>query len=339
MARPHSLMLWSVAFALLAAASLSAAQTKEAKEPKQKHAKSSVAKATSHESDDPFAGPEKRSAPAAKPKSHRSDDPFAPSEKQAATATKKAQKPVVKALRPEENVARIEAALASPTEICFVEAPLQEVIDFLKEQHNIEIQVDTKALEDAGIGTDSPVTVDLKRISLRSALNLILHKLNLTWIIADEVLIFTTPEEAENRMSTSVYDVADLVVCRDDHDALWDDFDALIQIMTATIKPTSWEAVGGPGNVKGNALGTAKVLVVSQTRDVHEEVARLLKGIREIAKKNPNAGTPRRNRPHADKTSGPHSKLLASGTAGNSGKLTTAAAKTAGASGGPTQGK
>ena len=109
--------------------------------------------------------------------------------------------------------------------------------------------------------------------------------------------MITTPEEAENHLNTKVYDVADLVVCRDEHDALWDDYDALIEIITSTIKPTTWDGVGGPGAIKGNALGTAKVLVVSQTRDVHEEIADLLKNIREIAKKNPNAGTPRRNRP------------------------------------------
>jgi hypothetical protein len=305
MARPHSLMLWSVVFAFLAAASLCAAQPKEPKgprEPKQKHAKSSVAKAESHEPDDPFGGAEAaKEEPVAAKKAapHHGGGAVARPEKHPAPSAKKPPRPVVKALRPVENVARIEAALAGPTEVTFVEAPLTDVIDVLKAQHNIEIQIDTRALEDVGIGTDSPVTIDLKGISLRSVLNLILHKLNLTWIIADEVLIITTPEEAENRLDTKVYDVSDLVVCRDDHDALWDDYDALIDIITATIKPTSWEAVGGPGAVRGNALGTAKVLIVSQTQDVHEGIVSLLKGIREIAKKNPNAGTPRRNKPVA----------------------------------------
>jgi len=196
-------------------------------------------------------------------------------------------------------VARIEAALASPTEICFVEAPLQEVLDSLKEQHHIEIQIDTKALEDAGIGTDSPVTIDLKGISLRSALNLMLRKLNLTSVIEDEVLAITTVEEAENRLNTKVYDVADLVVCRDDHDVPWEDYGALVDIITSTIKPTSWDEMGGPGAIRGYTLGTAKVLIVSQTQDVHEEIANLLKGIREVAKKNPNASTPRRSKPIA----------------------------------------
>ena len=65
--------------------------------------------------------------------------------------------------------ARIRKALDQPTSIEFVEAPLQDVIDYLKDLHGIEIQIDTKALEDASIGPDTPVTRNLKGITLKSA--------------------------------------------------------------------------------------------------------------------------------------------------------------------------
>jgi hypothetical protein len=42
-------------------------------------------------------------------------------------------------------------------------------------------------------------------------------------------------------------------------------------------------------------MGTAKAIVVSQTRRVHEEIADLLVKIREVAKKTPNAGPPVRD--------------------------------------------
>jgi hypothetical protein len=334
MARPHSLMLWSVVFAFLAAASLCAAEAKEAKP---KHAKAPAARTAPQQSDDPFAGPEERSVPAAKAAPHRSDDPFARREKRAAPSAKKPARAVVKALRPGENVTRIEAALASPTELDFVETPLQEVIDYLKTQYGIEIQLDAKAVDDVGIGTDVPVTVDLKGISLRSALNLVLRRLNLTWTIEDEVLMITTPEEAENRLDTRVYDVADLVACRDDHDVPWDDYDTLIDTIASTIKPRTWEMEGGPGSIKGATLGTARVLVVSQTRDVQDEIVSLLKGIREIAKRNPNAGAPRRNRP-SEKTSPAKPRLL-TGEGSHDGAPTAAAPKKAADAGVPTQEK
>ena len=56
------------------------------------------------------------------------------------------------------------------------------------------------ALEEIGVGTDEPVTVNLHNISLRSALRLMLKNLQLTYIIQDEVLMITTPEEAEKRI-------------------------------------------------------------------------------------------------------------------------------------------
>lgn len=107
---------------------------------------------------------------------------------------------------------KIEDALKSPTQLEFIETPLQDVIDYLKDMHKIEIQIDSKALGDVGIGTDSPVTKNLKGISLRSALRLMLHELGLTYLIKDEVLLITTPEEAENQLTTKVYPVADLVL-------------------------------------------------------------------------------------------------------------------------------
>ena len=191
----------------------------------------------------------------------------------------------------------------SPTEICFLEAPLNEVLEYLKVRHQIEVQIDHKAFEDVGIGADTPVTIDLKGISLRSALNLMLKRLSLTWIIEDEVLMITTPEEAEQQLLTKLYEVADLVTCRDEHDVLWEDYDTLIDVIASTIKPTSWDMEGGPGSIKGATLGTAKVLVVSETREVHEQIADLLVKIREVARKTPNVGMPRRNRPAPRKAS------------------------------------
>ena len=52
-----------------------------------------------------------------------------------------------------EGEKKIKEALNSPTELDFTETPLQDVVDYLKEQHKIEIQLDTKALDDVGIGS------------------------------------------------------------------------------------------------------------------------------------------------------------------------------------------
>ena len=56
------------------------------------------------------------------------------------------------------------------------------------------------------------VTVSLSGVTLRSALKLMLKEIDLTYVIRDEVLKITTPEEAENELLTKVYPVADLVL-------------------------------------------------------------------------------------------------------------------------------
>ena len=58
--------------------------------------------------------------------------------------------------------AAIEAALAQPTQLEFVDTPLSDVIEFRKNHHGIEIQLDAKVLGDAGIGSDTPVTLNFK---------------------------------------------------------------------------------------------------------------------------------------------------------------------------------
>ena len=108
--------------------------------------------------------------------------------------------------------AKIIKALDEPTEMDFVETPLKDVIDSLKSRHGIEIQLDTKALTDAGVTADTPITKSLKGISLRSALRLMLAEHELAYIIDHEVLLITTADVAKTKTVTKVYPVADLVL-------------------------------------------------------------------------------------------------------------------------------
>jgi hypothetical protein len=110
------------------------------------------------------------------------------------------------------NTAKIRKALDEKTKIDFTDQPLQDVVTYLHDLHGIEIQLDLKALEDASIGPDTPVTRNLQGITLRSALRLMLGALDLTYIIKNEVLLITTPDKAANELTTKVYPVADLVM-------------------------------------------------------------------------------------------------------------------------------
>ncbi|NMC19002.1 MAG: hypothetical protein GYA33_01170, partial [Thermogutta sp.] len=107
---------------------------------------------------------------------------------------------------------KIASELKKTTELDFIDTPLSEVVDYLKDRHGIEIQLDNKALTAVGIDSSTPVSKSLRGISLRSALRLLLRDLDLTYIIKDEVLLITTPEQADTDLLVKVYPVADLVV-------------------------------------------------------------------------------------------------------------------------------
>ena len=183
---------------------------------------------------------------------------------------------------------KIEAALNSPAQLEFVKTPLQDVVEHLKDRYHIEVQLDKTALDDVGIGADTPVTKSFKGMTLRAALRLMLHDLKLTYIIQNEVLLITTPETAEARLTTVVYPVADLLeVGRDENGNVVADFDSLIDMITSTVQPTTWDAVGGPGSIARYSVGTALSLVISQTQEVHEEIADVLKLLRKVKNAGP----------------------------------------------------
>ncbi len=114
-----------------------------------------------------------------------------------------------RALRSE---AAIRKALEATADLDFTKTPLDDIVGAIGDFTKIDIVLDKRALAEAGIASDLPMTVSLRGISVRAALELILRNLNLTWIVRDEVILITTPEEAESYLETRVYDVADLVL-------------------------------------------------------------------------------------------------------------------------------
>ena len=60
----------------------------------------------------------------------------------------------------------IEEALKSPTALEITEQPLGNVVEYLKDKHNIQIQLDEERFRKTGITRDTPVTKSIKGVSL-----------------------------------------------------------------------------------------------------------------------------------------------------------------------------
>jgi hypothetical protein len=200
-----------------------------------------------------------------------------------ATAADAPSKPAEKPPSPEE---RILKALGEPVKGKFVETPLSDVIDNLRTAHGIEIHFDRKALDDVGIGVDTPITKNIQGVSLRSFLRLLLHELSLTYEVYNEVLLITTPEEADGRMIVKVYDVADLVAPAPPDKAVEKynpfaapgDFETLIETITMCVNPIRWD--GPSGAIAPFPAAGIRALAVRETQAVHEELETLLRNLR-----------------------------------------------------------
>ncbi len=188
---------------------------------------------------------------------------------------------------------RILKILKAPAVLKCEETPLRDVANLIMEQYHFTVILDRRALDDVGLSGDTPLTFDATGLSLGAALNLMLKEVDLTYVVRDEALKITTPEEAENELTTVAYPVTELIRYRDHDGKIWSDFDTLIQTITSNVAPDAWDEVGGAGGIDALPVQGTDVLVVSQTWQVHQQIVSLLQRLRTIAAKDrPNGEIP-----------------------------------------------
>jgi hypothetical protein len=185
---------------------------------------------------------------------------------------------------------RIRLELNNPTRMDFEECPLDELVDYLKEFHGIEIQLDTAALDEVGIGADTPVTTRVRGVSLRSALRLMMKSIDatLTYTIENEVLMITTREAVEERPQSRIYNVKHLL----SEDGSTKE---LIASLKAATNPFTWE------EDTFNISPFRHVLVVTATEKNHEHVEQLLKSIQTTLNAKTPEAVPQNRTPAAPK--------------------------------------
>jgi len=157
-----------------------------------------------------------------------------------------------------EALVAIDKALETKVSFDFVDTPLDYVTSHLAKLTNIAIEIDVRALDDIGIGTDQTVILQRENVSLADALGAVLRPLGLTWVVRDDVLLITTPEEAESELETRV-----CVPWRRQSP------DTMAADITKNVQPQTWSNVGGPASIHKISSG---VLVISHTYHGHREI-------------------------------------------------------------------
>ena len=183
--------------------------------------------------------------------------------------------------------ARIDQALDQPLreQWDFVDQPLNLMVQMISEEYEIPIHIDHRGLESAAIASDDGVTINVKNISLRSALDLMVHQIPvLAYKVDHEVLIITSEDVVEEEMEVRVYRIDDFWAREegqvpDDGGGARAAYGVLPDVIAACVSPDSWQARGtGRGKIQQLPPG---ILIIYQTQHAHREIEQLLTTIRQ----------------------------------------------------------
>ena len=116
-----------------------------------------------------------------------------------------------------QRAGRTSASLSrNLPEMKFDGVALADAIDFLRDVTAANIVVNWRALEGAGVTRDTLVNLQLRNVSLKKALSLLLSEASagegVTWTVDSGVIEVTTTELANQRVYTRVYPVGDLLM-------------------------------------------------------------------------------------------------------------------------------
>lgn len=111
-----------------------------------------------------------------------------------------------------EEELRVRESLDKPVSLHFEDEPLGSIMRHIADTFLINVTVDDKGLLETGITPSTPITINVDGIRLKSALNLILTPLDLSYTVDNETLMITSRLRQQGDLKPKVYPVADLVV-------------------------------------------------------------------------------------------------------------------------------
>lgn len=209
-----------------------------------------------------------------------------------APRTHEIKQPFYPALTSSEQA--IQEALQSKVDFSFPKTPLSKVLDSLRDQHGINIFLPADVLENEGLDPDQPVSIAMKGVSLKSALEMILKPLNLDYVVDNEVVKIMPAYEANRTYKVRIYPVADLCSTPEDYDILRD---VIRNARLGEWKPDGINKLGPSVTSFGNGIsaqnyafegGTISILprsqslVISQNYDAHNAIVEFLSLLRQV---------------------------------------------------------
>jgi hypothetical protein len=157
-------------------------------------------------------------------------------------------------------------ALNSTISVRFKDSRLEDVIEYLQIATGLRIVLDKASLDEVGVRYDSPVSIGVKSITVRSLLQIVLADLGLTYVVKDESLAVVSPHKGRELLLVRKYSVSDLSASAcgsfsGEQAAMF------INLIQSTIAPESWKVNGGTGTISYAPL--TRSMVIKQSAEFH----------------------------------------------------------------------
>lgn len=182
------------------------------------------------------------------------------------------------------------------------EMPLNDVIEWARQLMNVNVHVQWQALMDTGIDRDKGITISVKGLTVERILRLVLDEaggseVKLDFEAQDGILMISTAEALERRMTFEVYDVREILraappsvlsmlkpekpkVSKEETTPAPDPMPVgpggeVSELIISSIRPESWDENGGAGSIRWYH----GLLVIRSNAAVHRDVRQLLKSL------------------------------------------------------------
>jgi hypothetical protein len=170
-------------------------------------------------------------------------------------------------------------ALSTPMSVDFKDTSFNDAIQYLSDKMGQPILLDKQSLADAGVSSETLVTLQVKGLTGRTALRKILGDLGLAYIIKGEAIQVVTEKVAKETLVTRTYFLGSLLAGGTFSDAGirfvpgLNQFEAMqnvlsiVNLIQSSVDPQSWQANGGLGTISFHAPTMS--LIIRNTAEVH----------------------------------------------------------------------
>jgi hypothetical protein len=197
-----------------------------------------------------------------------------------------------------QQMEEFQRLLDIPISVNFRDKPLKEAILEIGRVARLDIRFDEESLTEEGVDLGSPVSLVLDQVKVKSTLSLLLARVNLRYLLENDVLKITTWDHARGQPKTKVFPLEENDFVEEasrksqppiagesvepsrkpqppiaqENDIPW--HEQLIELICRTIEPKSWDSCGGIGTIRYDSK--TKSLIVNQPEEILDEISELL---------------------------------------------------------------